>query len=477
MSTQQKRTPRPIKPKTVAAPVEPVVAAPVVVPTPAPVPESVPLPITPPDEAPTPATANKRQQTSKAIGVSISSARTRRHLDRLNLNATLDGMINELKEQYNAYKSAKAHLESGKLTYSEEKEVDGKKVFEEKTRALTDAERAAFQATFNKLADSAALLEMKIAALSRERTRFSNEASIALSIICDELVQQLTEHTMNCVLKAKKKIIQINHLHEAGVEKLPLYPLIKSLPSFVAMAESLSSKAQEETNAATLTAALAQAEKDFKKKYSVHAPKKKKAVDEVAVDASAVKPVSPAKVEEAEDDDSADSKTSFRFYVGMVCKEVIKRDVNYESVRVSTEIRGYLSDLLIEFIQRISSLVQLTAACMKNKTINDVAILRTVEALLIDGHAPHETVEFKEALVHDPVVLKAETAKREEEKKAGREYKIDLEKIPKIQGLVAVRAISYPTSGFAALAAKVQEKLALHEELVKKGKVEPETDA
>lgn len=455
-----KRTVRPVKPK-VQAPVVPVEAAPVV--------EATPVEVAPVDPTQVLAAASKRQQTSKAIGVSISSARVRRHLDKLNLNVNVDAMIGEFKKQLSAYKAANAALETNTFTWTEEKEVelDGKKQkqSETKTRELTDAEKLEHQGTVDRLSPAVAMLEMKVTALSRERTRFSNEAAIVLSIIADEFVQQLTEHTMNRVLANKKKIIQVGHLHEAGVEKLSLYPLFKTLPSFVATADKLAKDFQTESRANELSAKLAQAEKDFKKKYDIHLPRGKKVVEAPAVDAEVVE---AEVVEDAED--TSDSKTSFRFYVGQVCKEIVKRDARYKAVRVSTEIRGYLSDLLVELIQRLSTLVQLTATCMKNKTINDVAILRTVEGLLIDGHQSVETLEFKDALIHDPVVLKAEAAKKEEEKAAGREYKIDLEKVPKVAGMVAVRTVTYPTSGFAALSAKVTEKLQLYADLSDKEK-------
>lgn len=372
----------------------------------------------------------KRQQTSKALGVSISSARVRRHIDRLNLNHNLDNLLGEVK-----------------ASIEECKKVD------EADPKLHD-------------------LELKATALSRERTRFSNEASIALSIICDEIVQQLTEHTMNRVLAAKKKIIQVSHLHEAGVEKLPLFPLIKTLPSFVATANKIAADSESTKVADALSSALAQAEKDFKKKWSVKCPKVKG--EEAALEVLEHAEEHPA---EPEEDDASDSKTSFKFYVGQVCKETIKRDERYKSVRVSTEIRSYLSDLLVEFIKRLSNLVQLTANCMKNKTINDIAILRTVESLLIDGHYPVETVEIKEDECVDPVSLKAELQKKDDAKKAGGEYKFDLESLPKVKNLVAVRTVSYPTSGFAELSDKVHEKLSLHDSLVRKGKVLPDVEA
>ena len=293
---------------------------------------------------------------------------------------------------------------------------------------------------------------------------------------------------MNRVLAAKKKIIQIEHLHAEGIEKISLYPLLESLPTFVATAERLSKTLLDETTSQNLATALAQAERDFKKKFNVHTPKKKRDVEvagaapeAAAPEAAAPAAAPPAEPEEDDDDDdSSDSKTSFRFYVGLVCKDMIKNDPRYKSVRVSTEIRGYLSDLLIELIQRLSHLILLTANNMKNKTINGSAILRTVEALLIDGHDAVETVELKDGLVLDPEVLKAEHAKKEAGKKAVPpvDYKIDLSKVPKVPGRFAVRAVKYPTSGFAALDEKVKAKLELYQHLLdEKEAAEDDLDA
>lgn len=414
-----------------------------------------------------------RTQTNKAIGVSISAARARRHLDKLNLNLGLDTMIGELKKETNAYKIAKAQLADKVTIHTLCVETDGKKKTVHETRPATDVELAAATATVNRLSANIKDYEMKITALSRERTRFSNEASIALSIVCEEVIQQVVTHTMDRVLANKKKIIQISHLHESGIESLPLYPLVENLPSFRTTADRLAKAASLLASTTHDANLLAQAEKDWKKKYSV-VTKKKKAVDEanpvvVAEDAE----VAEAAVEDAPEEESLDSKTSFRFYVHQVCKELVKTNPQYKAVRVSTEIRAYLSDLLVELIARLSGLVLLTAGSMKNKTVNDFAIMRTVESILIDGHVPTETIEYKEDQIKDPAVIKAEAAKRKEAHDAKLEYKaIAASQIPTIAGLIAVRKVVYPTSGYPALSEKVKEKLAMYASLSEDAKKE-----
>jgi len=456
----KKRVARPVKPKIVkeASPVavvvpaaEPLAAEPVDQPSP-------PAAELPSDELPVvelPAdAAEEKHQSAKQTGVNISGARVRRHLDKFNLNLVLDVAINALKSQVGEYDSSAACLESGTKTHTTPN-ADKKLPAVVEVLPLTEEERTQAQETVNRLSADVAELRLKLTALSRERTRFSNSSHFALSIICDELIQQLVTYTMDRVLLVKKKIIQVSHLHEAGVEKLSLFPLVKTLPTFVAMSAQLAKVSADAADAVFLKSTLDQAEKDFKKKYDVKSQKKKK-TEEAVVE-------SVADAEESEEDLS-DSKTSFKFCVHKICKDLVKKDAQYKSVRVSTEIRAYLSSLLIELIHRLSGLVLLTTNSMKNKTVSDVAILRTVESLLVDGHSAQETIEYKEAEMPNPESLKAEVAKTEAEKAAGRSYKFDASKLPTVKGLVAVRTVQYPTSGFAALGNTVLEKLALYKQ-------------
>ncbi len=489
--TKPKRVARPVKAKT-APVVVPVVATEAVVATTAEVPVVATEVVVLTTEAVVATTAEvpveptaKPVAASKANGVSISTARTRRHIDKLNLNLVLDNMVNELKVSLCKYKNAKNELESGKTTVSAVTEVEGKKKMVETTRDLTEEEKTANQKIVAELEPGHAELELRVTALSKERIRFSNDAAHILAIIVDEWLQEFARHTMVHVLASKKKMMTVKHLHESGVEKLSLYPLIKSLPSFQANELRFAKALAEEKAAAVLSAALIQAKKDFKKEHAIHVPRKKadagKAeVPKVAVGGKedvpkvdAVKeevakeapkeetPKAESEDEVEEHEDPSDAKTSFKFYIQALCKEMQRKDVGFKTIRISSEIKSYLSNLVVEFIQRLAPLVSLTAHSMKNKTINGASILRTVESLLIDGHSAVETVELVECEVQDPAAVKAEHLKAAEEKKAGREYKPNLVGLPLIKGFSVNREVSYPNSGFAALNRTVQQKLKL----------------
>jgi hypothetical protein len=441
-----------------------------------------------------------RVQTNKTIGISISAARVRRHIDKLNLNEKIDTMIGEIKEKTNAFKVATEQLESRKTKKKITKTVDDKEVTEEVLVDLTPEEITRAQTVVDQYGPLISDLDARANALSRERTRFSNEAPIVLAIICDELIQQLIDFSMKQVLLMRKKIVQKSHLHRPDIESLTLYPLIKSLPGFIKTAEKLSDEEKIAHDAETLRLILKQAEKDFKKKYAEFMPKKKKgaapadAATHAANAPDPLVPLPPIHDPLPEDDDDAldddasagDSKTSFKYYVHQICKEIMKSDLKYSAIRTSPVFREYLSDLLVEFIQRICPLILLTAGSMKNKTINDVAILSTIESILIDGHKHVESVELKIEQVPDAEAIKALLEKKEKAKEAAKDlpdkekeeaikianesYLAALVAVPKVDGWVAHRKISYPSSGYAALQAKVHQKMVLYKALSKKDK-------
>jgi len=456
MSQKPARVVRPVKPKVVPAPLAE--ASPAVVPVPEPTPEVVADPVAPGETPQLPAEVlpvakPKQRAHAKVSVVSISAARTRRHLDKLGLNRGVDERITALKAELAPYKAAKLLVETGKKSVDVVKDVDGKPQTVSEIQDVTENELVMAREFMAKLAASASDAECKITALSRERTRFSNESASTLSIIFEELIRQIGTHAMDRVLVAKKKIIQVSHLYEPGIEKISLFPLIKSLPLFHSTSEKLAKASLQAEADRLLQAKLVQAEKDFKKKHNVTTPKKK------AAEMPAPVPVPPApEPSPEEEEDEADSKITFRFYVHQVCKDIVKSDDKYKAIRVSTEIRAHLSDLLVELVKRLSGLFLLTAGSMKNKTINEVAILRTVETLLTDGHFPVETIEYQDAQIPDPQFVKDETVKRDASKKDGSEYKAP-ETVPMVKGTVAVRTRTYPTSGFADLAKLVQEKL------------------
>jgi len=448
MSTQAKKpvarpAKKPAAPKTEVKPVEEATSVPPVPPVAAEVPQATGV------VAPAEPAEPKRVQANKIVGVSIASARTRRHLDKLNINAVVDGQIAELKALAEPHYSL----------------ID-------KLKTAEGDEAKTLQAEIDKSTPEVAVIESKIAALSRERTRFSSEAATALSIVCNSLVSQLAQHTMDNAIAAKAKIIKVSHVHTEGVEKLSLYPLVSTLSLFVSTGDKLRKEFQDAYDESERNKLVKGLEKEFKAKYKITTPKKKAEGDTTTNAAAPTTPADPAptvaseSAPEVEPEDDGDSKTSFKFYVHQACKAVaMKEPEKYKSIRISTDIKDYFSDLVTEFIKRIAPLVAATANSVKTKTVSKDTIMRIIKNILIDGHVPVETVELEEGKFPDPVKVKEENAKKDAEKAAGRKYKVNLESLPKVNGYNAKRTVTYPTSGYAALESEVDEKLSLYHKL------------
>jgi hypothetical protein len=418
----------------------------------------------------------KRQQIGKLIDLDISHARVRRWVDKLILNKSVEAVSAELHQLLAPYEEASNLLKAGaRVTKEEVTKEDGTKETVEKSTPLTDDEKAQFGERMKQLENLASVYEAKLTALSRERVRFSNEAAVALAIILDRLVQQLISHSMVKVLAVEKKIVQIEHMHKEGIETLSLFPLIKTLPSFTATAKKLADEEQSTKLEKLIAKECEKAVKEFKQKNkdALAAAKKKKAaaaqqapaapqpVAQPAPQPAAAQPVAEVAADTESDDETEDpeGKVSFKFYVQSVCKRVIKSNEKYKSVRISTDIRNYLSDLLIELIHRLAPLILHTTELMKIKTVNGAAILGAVKGLLIDGHSPVETITFTEEKVPDTNAQRAEAARKEEAKKSGQEYKA--EPIPLVDGFVAKRSVAYSTSGYADLVDEVEKKITI----------------
>lgn len=438
---------KPKAPAADAAPVAPAAETPVVAAAPAaetPVVEAAPAAETPVEKEKKAPKAAKKQ-----TGTSISSARVRTYLDKKNLNAVLTDLLADTKGQVKQYHAAKLALAAADKPDATAEQ------------ALTAEKRAELQALVDRVAPNLTVLEAKAAAYNRERIRFSTDASIQLAIVLDELVQEMIEHGIKSTLASKKRIIRIENMFDAGHELLSLYPLIHPLPSYQKHRAALREAAAAAEAAETLKTALANAEKEFRKKYNVTPPKKTKAADAAApvVETPAAAPAAEAPVAETPAVEEPHRENDFTFYITQTCNVVKARTPEYAETRTASPVRAYLSDLVIELIQRLASLVLVTAKNMKIKTITEVALFATLSSLFIDGHKPVETIELAETQVTDPVALKAEAQKAADAKAAGTVYTpTAAADLPKVTGYVATRHISYPTSSFDKLQTTVQAK-------------------
>lgn len=311
------------------------------------------------------------------LGNFISSARVRRDIDDRTLNKVNDDKMTELKAQIAEY-LAREKAQSDPATSQVDKDANTKYLEENKS-------------LYN-------LVDSQIKSLSKDRIRFSNTAAPLLAMICDEFVKEIAHFSLAKTLESGKKNVHPEHIHQSGVESLSLYALFKDLPSFLAMSAKLNSERSDVASQLALKNKLQQAEKDFKKKYNVHITKEQRekekasSLEKVAEKASEPETKSDEVKEGSETKEVGEEDVySYKYYIDKLFKSCKPEGV---SLRVTTETKVYVSNLVEEFLDRFANQVRLTIISMGNKTVNDKAIFYTLKYMLIMGHTPVETLEF-----------------------------------------------------------------------------------
>jgi hypothetical protein len=292
-----------------------------------------------------------RQQVSKQIGINLSVSRVRKHVDKNNVNADVEGAIAELKalvvkeaagEKIDCSKATKPTIAMVKKAYAtvydaRKQRYDAQKDRLTKSKDAADKKKLAaleaFPAKTNTLAE-------KIDYVSKLRCRFSNDASVVLSSGLDYVVQDLVRTAMTNARGMGKAIIQVGHVVQGDFSAVSVYPLVSRLP-VVADAEAAKDAVLEE--------------------------------GEVA--------------EEAKDDE--DTGSTFEFYINLICKgvkaELVAKDETYSHIRISKHIRKFCSDVVIQLIERLSPLIKLYASTSKIKTVNDDVVRFLFQFLLTDA--------------------------------------------------------------------------------------------
>jgi len=391
----------------------------------------------------------------KQVFSHISPARVRHYLDKQFMNREINKEYKFMKFEVTALREATAALKDGTTTTVA---ADGTSA----TNPLTAEQRLALEAVVARVTPFEREYVFKMDALSRERERFSSCAPATLSIVCDELIKQLVCHAIDSAIGEGKKIIQNYHVHMEGVEKLSLYKLVKDLPSFEHNAEQYASSLEKLKVSKLYKTARNESWKEFRSRYNQALSRKKKSPAMVLP----IKTPEAAAVEVAEPAEELleDNKSSFVFYVVRECKAIIGESKQYKGIRVSTEIKKYLSDLLIEFIEGVSEQVYLSTNNMSRKTVNSNAILLCVQKTMISGHKPVVSITYEPAEVSDPFKKAEELANKAAAEKLGTPYTVDGTKIPKVTGLSAKKTVDYPTSGYNELHKLVDARMKLYVE-------------
>lgn len=269
----------------------------------------------------------------------------------------------------------------------------------------------------------------EIELLSKMRIRFSKDSSFRTAATICHAMHELMEYGMEVALRQNRRIVKQNHVLEPGYENLSLSCLYTKLSVFK---EALAAERQQ--------AIQAREDKERREREKQAAKAKSKEDDSkevtdtvVAVDVADTKTVKEepdAKDDEESGDESGDEDDEdedegvldFKHYIRQVCFNIIEQrkvsNPEYDSIRISQQIKDFGSNLVIAFIQDLCPLLQGEIAIMKVRTISP-----TVVKHVIDFHLMINGVDTKnvDATIADKIVkynaFAKERKKRNAEKK------------------------------------------------------------
>lgn len=247
---------------------------------------------------------------------------------------------------------------------------------------------------------------------SRSRIRFNDPAAVALAVAMELGIEELIEHGMEKTLESQKKTIQPDHCVSPGLEKCNWYVLFQNLPHLKAILDRQKRKAEynnkrDEEKEKVIMKAKSKAKKD-KKPYQrpkfnypsfqeteVHNGFATK-TETTTTDTDGKDVIKPHYQWYGIDldgptDDPMNDNTRFQFYVQQVCKKVINRrsevgSSDFLEIKISTNIRKFFSDLIIDFIARISPQIRILINAMEVKTVDHKVVKTILKMILTDSY-------------------------------------------------------------------------------------------
>lgn len=392
----------------------------------------------------------------------MSASRIRKCLDKHGVNKAIEDEIKRLAPLVHDFKKDK-FITSGKVQFARKgAEAPPAPTAQEIEEAH---KRLGARTQEEKNAD----IETEL--LVAEKVRFSKDAAVALGYILDKIVILIAEKILALSQDQKTKRIDRRILHDARLLEVPAFSVLTSLPSYVAQEKEELELKIKAAQAATFaeTAALF---KTLLKGCSSDVKAKLKGVNmppHIAKDISAAfdqtkQKIAPVVAEpqeaavEATTPEPANNK-SFDFYVTAIFRNVFGGAA--KGGRVSTDVKRYIGALLSEFVGRVAQCLDMQVQSGQIKTVSKDAVVDVVR-LLVTGSsslaAVSSTISVKQQDVIDADALAEERKKRADAKKEGNKYEIDMDSLPRVGQLTAVKVADYKSCGWDVLSAYLNSK-------------------
>lgn len=189
--------------------------------------------------------------------------------------------------------------------------------------------------------------------VNKNKIRFNSESKLFITAFVEHVVKQLVTNGVVSCIHSGKKILQLEHALDRSVEgyaeRFPLSPIVSNLTSYKRVMEEMNKPA------------------DSSMSEEVKAP---------------------------ESEESADLRHPFKYYISELCRDVrmelSKHDLTvkdpsesvYNSTSISKSFKLFCSDVVVELLETLGSVLRTEVSARNIKTIN----YNTINALLSVYH-------------------------------------------------------------------------------------------
>lgn len=182
--------------------------------------------------------------------------------------------------------------------------------------------------------------------ISKQKYKFSNTSFKVLSVFLDTMVEEITQHAMEELVKNKKAIVNTKYVYLNENPNSPLFKIYSNLPTYINELNNLKKAAEpvEETNEEETS-------------------------------------------EQTEQQESKENlkNINFEFYIRKVCNKLKTTKEEFASLKVSERYQKFCSNLILDFLDKTIPMIVLLLEVMTTKTITDLVFETIIKLQLIDS--------------------------------------------------------------------------------------------
>ena len=188
--------------------------------------------------------------------------------------------------------------------------------------------------------------------LSKHKYKFSNNSFKVLSVFLDMLIEEITLHAMNELVKNKKSIINLKYLFTNENTSGALFNIYSNLSTY-------------------------QTEKVNQTTSSTESTEPVESTEDVSEPTEPTEPV--------ESEDKTGKSINFEFYVRKICNKLKLTSEEFNKIKVSDKYQKFCSNLILDFLDRVVPLTKILLEVMTTKTITELVFETILKVQLFDN--------------------------------------------------------------------------------------------